>query len=162
MNCPRALGADLVEKDVVDIEGGGVEELLLGDDGDGAGEILEFGIEAGAGECAERGVAFVATGGDLERRKGDDFARGGGSAGRGLDGARSLGLVGALGGEFVGVELTVFVLVVFRERLGVGRGRCGQRLGVGGGEREERGREREETARSAGQGSITVHGNSSG
>ena len=71
-----ALGADLVEKDVVNIEGGGVHQLLLGHDRDGASEILERGIEAGAREGVGGGVALIAASGDFEWGKGDDFTRG--------------------------------------------------------------------------------------
>jgi hypothetical protein len=87
-----ALGAGFVTEDVVDIEDGGIEHLLLRDDRDGGAEVFEFGVEAGARQRVERLIAPVGIGGDGERREDDHLfacrhARG---AGARLD-RRSLG-----------------------------------------------------------------------
>ena len=124
----RALGVRLVKEDVVDIEDGGVEHLLLRNDRDGGTEILELRVEARARQGVRGEIAFVRPGVHLKRRELNHRipvpCRRVGR--RGFGGLR---LVGPLCGEFSGVELAVLVLVVAGEILRGARGTgCNGRL----------------------------------
>ena len=147
----RALGVRLVEEDVVDIEDGGVEHLLLGDDGDGGTEVLELRVEARPGQCVRSQIAFIRPGVHLKRRELDHRV----PALCRRVGRRSLGglrLVGPLCGKFIGIEPAVFVFVVAGEILRGARGTgCdgrlrprpnGKKRGETDGSREDRSRGR--------------------
>ncbi len=55
----RALGAGLVAEEVVDIENGGIFQLLLRDDRDGGTEVFELRVDARAGKRVEGLTALI-------------------------------------------------------------------------------------------------------